>query len=238
MKQAYATPEDYIRGMILTEHSVQKQELVKMVALATGRKEADLAQQTKTQLIDTLIEVCGPECLRQFPVGVPSIDWQRKFDITNQDVKRMAEKGFLTVTGSEEFAMYGKTRRADTYSPYQFYTLTRKEIHQWLKADRRGWADRYMAMVQQDGMNLAKVPREKWTKQLLMAAVHQNGMALRFIPLNRLSPRKMQVEIATAAVQSDERAMRYVPEDLRPIVESAVQQVTPRKTPERDDRGI
>lgn len=57
--------------------------------------------------------------------------------------------------------------------------------------------------VCQDGLALAKIPKEKRTPELCMLAVKKNGMALDHVPNQTFS-------ICMAAVRSDPNAFRYV----------------------------
>ncbi len=68
--------------------------------------------------------------------GVSSQEFQAKFDISHDDVKKMERKGFLTVTGYYEARMYGKYRNVPLYDAFQFFGLTKPEVDAWLNENR------------------------------------------------------------------------------------------------------
>lgn len=68
--------------------------------------------------------------------GVSSQDFQEKFEICHDDVKRMERKGFLKVTGYYQARMYGKYRKVPLYDAFQYFGLTKIEIDEWLIKQR------------------------------------------------------------------------------------------------------
>lgn len=69
--------------------------------------------------------------------------------------------------------------------------------------------------VQEDGMNILKVPENKRTKDLWLSAVNQNGMALEFAPENIKSDK----EVVLRAVKNWPTAILYASEELKDDLE-------------------
>lgn len=61
-------------------------------------------------------------------VGLPSVEFQRKFNINNNQVKKLARDGLLHVTGRDVFRLYGKYRYADIYSVYDYFELKEEDV--------------------------------------------------------------------------------------------------------------
>lgn len=76
-------------------------------------------------------------------------------------------------------------------------------------ADAGSYQD-YLEMVTKDGSRLTDVPKEHYTDELLLAAVHSWGAAVRRIPEDRIT-----AEIAMASVQQYGLNLKYVPEKLK-----------------------
>ena len=78
-----------------------------------------------------------------------------------------------------------------------------------------------LAAVQQNGYALRFVPDEKKTHEIILVAVQQRGYALQFVPYE-----KRTNEICLAAVQRHGFALRYVPDENKTyeICLTAVQQ--------------
>ena len=111
----YKTPEEIIIGKISenrgTKNFINKYELIK---LAEENNIEDITDKTDKKVIAVKIaeKIGYPELAVKANVGVSSYEMQEKFSITNDDVKKMAKYGFITVVGKERFRMYGKTRYA------------------------------------------------------------------------------------------------------------------------------
>lgn len=131
----YRTPEEFIREEILknrgTECVVFKADLIAELEVLTDK---DLTNLSKGQLFDMLVEKKGKDAYTMFPVGVASISFQIKFDIDHTAVKRLMQGGVIKVTGKRRFRKYGRNCYADLYSPYDYFQLSRDEIHSWLEA--------------------------------------------------------------------------------------------------------
>ena len=127
------TPEEMIITLISqnrgTKNFIQKSELIE-IAIQNGL-EVD-SKMDKKDIAVTLAEKIGyAELAKLASVGVSSLELQKKFGITNNEVKKMAKGGFITVVGTESFRMYGKTCHADLYSPYDYFK-SEEEVISWL----------------------------------------------------------------------------------------------------------
>lgn len=65
-------------------------------------------------------------------LGVTSQAFQKKFGINNDQVKYMAKKGYITITGSRPFRAWGKEYKAPLYSAFDYFRLTKADVQQWL----------------------------------------------------------------------------------------------------------
>ena len=131
----FSTPEEFIRAEVIanrgTKSIVTKADLIwDVIRYAPPVKPLD--KLSKEQLFDLLVSALRDKAYHLYPVGVSSIYWQRKFDITHKDVLKMAKAGFISATGELEFRVYGRTCYAKTYSPWDFFRLTPETVHAWL----------------------------------------------------------------------------------------------------------
>ena len=127
------TPEELILTLIGqnrgTKNFISKSELID-VAIDNGIDVTD--KMDKMSIAKCVAENIGyPALAKIASVGVSSYEMQKKFGITNNDVKKMAECGFITVVGTESFRMYGKTCQANIYSPYDYFK-SEEDIKKWL----------------------------------------------------------------------------------------------------------
>lgn len=130
----FSTPEEFIRAEVSANRGTKS--IVPKAALANdviyyGLSD-DPGKLSKEQLFDLLVSGLCDMAYRLYPVGVSSLYWQRKFDITHKDVLQMAKAGFISVTGETEFRLYGRTCFAKTYSPWDYFRLTPEVVHAWL----------------------------------------------------------------------------------------------------------
>ena len=133
------TPEEMIITLISqnrgTKNFIQKSELIE-IAIDNGLEVND--KMDKKDIAVALAEKIGyPELAKLASVGVSSLELQKKFGITNNEVKKMAKGGFITVVGTESFRMYGKTCHADLYSPYDYFR-SEEEVISWLVEHSKG----------------------------------------------------------------------------------------------------
>ena len=130
----YSNVEVLILDKITQKSNVQilKPDLINL-AHEIGLEEAN-DKMDKFTIAFLIAEKIGyDELAKKAKIGVSSYELQEKFNITNDDIKRMAKDGFLTVTGSERFRLYGKDLEAPLYSPYDFFK-TEQEIKDWMTA--------------------------------------------------------------------------------------------------------
>ena len=130
----YKTPEEIIIGKISenrgTKNFINKYELIKL-ALENGVE--DVSDKIDKRIIATKVaeKIGYYELAVKANVGVSSYELQKKFGITNNEIKKMAKGGFITVVGKEQFRLYGKTRYANLYSPYDYFK-SEEDVINWL----------------------------------------------------------------------------------------------------------
>lgn len=128
----YNTPEELIIAAASTcdKPAILKDDLIEFA------KDHGIEVDSKAYKKDIALSVAdklGYDMLQEFVhTGVSSQDFQAKFEITHDDVKRMERKGFLKVTGYYQTRMYGKYRNVPLYDAFQFFSLTKAEIDEWL----------------------------------------------------------------------------------------------------------
>lgn len=71
-------------------------------------------------------------------VGVSSLDIQKEFNISHQDVKRLEKFGVLKVVGSYRTRAYGKYIYPPLYSVIQFAETTQEQMNDWLRQYPKG----------------------------------------------------------------------------------------------------
>lgn len=135
----YTTPEEMIITLISqnrgTKNFIQKSELIE-IAIDNGLEVND--KMDKKDIAKSVAEKIGyPELAKLASVGVSSYEMQKKFGITNAEVKKMAKGGFITVVGTESFRMYGKNCHADLYSPYDYFK-SEEDVINWLVDHPKG----------------------------------------------------------------------------------------------------
>lgn len=137
----FESPEDFIKFQITanmgTNNVIDK---IYLAEIARSKGVKVVSKMTKLDIYNALREKISLEeiMLCCGGIGVSSYSFQLKFDITNDEVKRMARLGYIQVTGSERFRAYGKYRNADTYSVFDYFRLTKEEVHDWLVANPKG----------------------------------------------------------------------------------------------------
>lgn len=136
----FESPEDFIRFQITANmgknYVVDK---IYLAELARSKGVKVVSKMTKLDIYNALKEkISSEEIMLCCGIGVSSYSFQLKFDITNDEVKRMERLGYIQITGSERFRAYGKYRNADTYSVFDYFSLTKEEVHDWLIANPKG----------------------------------------------------------------------------------------------------
>ena len=133
------TPEEMIITLISqnrgTKNFIQKSELIE-IAIDNGLDVND--KMDKKDIAICVADKIGyAELAKLASVGVSSLEMQKKFGITNNEVKKMAKGGFITIVGTESFRMYGKTCHADLYSPYDYFK-SEEDVINWLVEHPKG----------------------------------------------------------------------------------------------------
>ena len=122
------TPEEMIITLINqnrgTHNFINKGELIKL-AIEKGVDASD--KMDKKEIAIAIAE----------KIGYSSYEMQKKFGITNNEVKKMEKGGFITVVGTESFRMYGKTHQANLYSPYDYFK-SEEDVINWLVEHPKG----------------------------------------------------------------------------------------------------
>lgn len=129
----YRSVEEMIIGRI-SENRGAKNFINKSTLIAIAKENGiDVTDNPiKKDIAEKIAEVIGySELAIRANVGVSSKELQDKFGITNDDVKRMAKNEFFTIVGKESFQMYGKTRYANLYSPYDYFK-SKEEVDNWI----------------------------------------------------------------------------------------------------------
>ena len=134
------TPEEMIITLIDqnrgTRNFIDKGRLIEL-ALENGIEDVSDKMYKKDIAIALAEKIGYPELAKLASVGVSSYEMQKKFGITNNEVKKMAKGGFITVVGTESFRMYGKTCHANIYSPYDYFK-SEEEVISWLVEHSKG----------------------------------------------------------------------------------------------------
>lgn len=136
----YIIPEEMIITLIDqnrgTRNFIDKSRLIEL-ALENGIEDVSDKMYKKDIAIALAEKIGYPELAKLASVGVSSYEMQKKFGITNNEVKKMTKGGFITVVGTESFRMYGKTCHADLYSPYDYFK-SEEEVISWLVEHSKG----------------------------------------------------------------------------------------------------
>lgn len=134
------TPEEMIITLIDqnrgTHNFIDKSRLIEL-AFENGIEDVSDRMYKKDIAIALAEKIGYAELAKLASVGVSSLELQKKFGITNNEVKKMAKGGFITVVGTESFRMYGKTCHADLYSPYDYFR-SEEEVISWLVEHPKG----------------------------------------------------------------------------------------------------
>lgn len=97
---------------------------------------------TKEIMIDALINDLGvkgfAEVFYHQGLGVSSIEYQQKFNISGDEVKRMERLGFIHIVGERNFRKYGKQLKAPVYDVFEFYSLTTDKVKWFLQVNPKG----------------------------------------------------------------------------------------------------
>lgn len=136
----FKTPEEFICHRITSRNGVISKDGLIKFALNNGIKV-----NSKMKMLDiynavrrviTLEDMLNGLKLRG--LGVNSYSFQLKFNVTHDEVKRMARLGFIQITGTEYFRMYRKDCKCDLYSVFDYFRLTEDDVHQFLVSNPKG----------------------------------------------------------------------------------------------------
>ena len=109
-----------------TQNFFSKERLAELVQ-QRGLEAPEKA--SKAELYDLLASVCSPEELEELGgMGLPSSDWQHRFDIVGHEVKKLARMGVIRRTGTERFRRFGRYLNGPLYSVVDFFRLTQEDI--------------------------------------------------------------------------------------------------------------
>ena len=130
------TVEDYIRKEILknvgTQNIAMKSDLENLCA---ELKIEINKKTTKDEMLDMIIEsgYSYENIASTFGVGVSSQVYQKAFNITHQDIKRLEKHGVLEVVGSFRFRAFGKYNYAPLYDIYQYARMSDEDMKKLLE---------------------------------------------------------------------------------------------------------
>ena len=133
------TPFDCIKKLISqnkgTQNSIMKSDLLK---LAEANGISVKGSDTKAAIFTALAEKMPLEAIAEkCNIGVSSRNIQQKFGVKNAEVKRMANKGLIRITGKEKYCRFGTTFTANLYSIFDFYRLSCADVQAWLNQHSR-----------------------------------------------------------------------------------------------------
>ena len=138
------TPYEYIKRLVLqnrgTDSIVKKAELLKLCedySIASINEKS-----TKEDMVDVLTRKFGVKTFTEFyshnGLGVSSYEYQHKFQISGEEVKRMERLEFIQCVGFKSFRKYGKQLKAPVYDVFEFYSLAPETVKWFLAANPKG----------------------------------------------------------------------------------------------------
>ncbi len=134
----FASAEDFIKFAICSRAKpvIRKDKLLRMGE--SGGIEFP-RNATKQEVLQALLDnnVTLEEIIKGELIGIGSIEFQKKFGISNRDVQRLAKAGFLKILAHKIVRFYGKCRKVPLYDAYQYFELTPEEVHAELAKCRR-----------------------------------------------------------------------------------------------------
>lgn len=126
------TVEEFVKKEICKNGGTQSVAFKdSLIGLCESLKIPCNDKMSKNELFDLLVTNGHDyrDFAEKFGVGVSSQVYQKEFNITHKDVKRMEKKGILKVVGEYRFRAYGKYMYAPLYDVYQFCEITEKELN-------------------------------------------------------------------------------------------------------------
>lgn len=136
----FKTPEEFIRFQLTCHNAlIYKKDLVKFArdnGARVNSRMKSLEVYNAVRDVMTLEELL--DRLQLAGMGVSSYSFQLKFNVTHEEVRRMARLGFIEITGKSRFTAYGKLCTADLYSVFDYFRLTKEEVHGFLALNPKG----------------------------------------------------------------------------------------------------
>lgn len=150
--EEFKTAEEYLDWLFLgnrgTQSFVQKDDLKR---LAESYNLSFKTNATKEELYTLILScVTHKELACKFKAGVSSYEYQHKFNISGDEVKRLARLGFVSITGRQRFRAYGKYQYAPLYDVFEFYSLTPNYVQEILKQNPKGIRKNNKRLEQED----------------------------------------------------------------------------------------
>lgn len=135
----YTTPEEFVIAECSKNKGTQNNVMLRVLLAEADALKIEVSKSvTKKELIKLIIEKIGAKAFAEkYKVGVSSYHWQQKFGITNEQLRKLARKGFIQVTGKERFRIYGQTRYANLYDAFQFFELSIEDVQKLLSDSKR-----------------------------------------------------------------------------------------------------
>ncbi|MCM1230031.1 MAG: hypothetical protein NC489_07860 [Ruminococcus flavefaciens] len=148
----FSSPEEFIRVHTTSRSKysvIDKDDLIWIAEQSYGIT-AD-KKMTSSQILDMILEKTSlEEFSEHLDYGVRSNSFQQKFDISHDEVKRMARLGFIQVTGSMRVRLYGKWRNVNLYSVFDYFRLTKEAVHKWLEENPKGTKKKNITVDSED----------------------------------------------------------------------------------------
>lgn len=138
------TPYEYIKKAALSNRGadsiVKKAELLRLCKMLDINNIDE--NSSKEALIDSLTQSLGvkgfAEAFYHNGLGVSSFEYQHKFNISGDEVKRLERLGFIHCVGLKEFRKYGKHLKAPVYDVFEFYSLEPEKVKWFLDVNPKG----------------------------------------------------------------------------------------------------
>lgn len=128
------TPEEHILYLIGqnrgTNNFISRSELIDLLRKYDCDFKLSFTKHEMARLLATKIGY--DELEKVANVGMPSINFQQKFNLTNEQIKKLAKRNILHVTGKEGFRIYNKYCIANLYSVFDYFNYTEKELKNYL----------------------------------------------------------------------------------------------------------
>ena len=129
------TLEEYIKSRIMVNLGSQSYATKAQLKAACEEEGIQLTgKEGKEEYYDLLLE-CGwtmENFENVYGIGVSSQDYQKEFNISHADVKRLERMEVLKVVGKYRFRLYGEYHYAPLYSITQYVRMTTDEMKKLL----------------------------------------------------------------------------------------------------------